>query len=136
MKIKVDFYYILGILQILIAVGAILSGIAFVIDPSGHKNGISTATLVNSPFTDFFFPGLFLLTFNGMGNLVSAFMSFIKIEVSGFLGLAFGIILMVWIVLQVYWMGYGSILQPVYFILGGVEAIIGVKLLRSVIKAE
>jgi hypothetical protein len=135
MKLKVSFYYVLGILQILIAVGAIVAGIAFLMDPSGHSSGTSTAILVNSPFPDFFIPGLFLLTFNGIGNLLSAIMSFIKIKVSGFLGLAFGIILMVWVVLQVYWIGYENILQPVYFILGGVEAVIGYKLLRDVFKA-
>jgi len=41
------------------------------------------------------------------------------------LGLAFGIILMVWIVLQVYWMGYGISYSLFTSILGGVEAISG-----------
>ena len=38
----------------LVAIAAIPAGILFLIDPTGHKNGISSAILANSPFIDFF----------------------------------------------------------------------------------
>jgi hypothetical protein len=136
MKVKFSLYFLLGVLQCLIAIGAIPAGITFVIDPSGHRSGISKAILENSPFLDFFFPGLFLIVYHGAGNIISAILCFFKHPVSGFLGILFGFILMLWIVLQVYWIGYGSILQPVYFILGGVEAVIGYILLRREIRGD
>jgi hypothetical protein len=136
MKIKANLNYILSIIQVIVAIGAIMGGILFLIDPSGHKSGASTAILVNSPFPDFFFSGLFLLIFIGIGNLLSFVVTLLKIEVAGFLGIVFGVILMIWIVLQVYWIGLTNFLQPLVFILGGIEAVIGYMLLRSVIKSR
>ncbi len=136
MKLKATLSNILCIIQVIIAVRAILEGILFVIDPSGHKNGTSIAVLVNSPFFDFFFPGLFLLIFIGISNLSSAIVTFLKIEVAGFLGIIFGIILMIWIVLQTYWIGFNGFLQPLFFILGAIETVIGFQLLRKVIHSK
>jgi hypothetical protein len=135
MKIKVNSNFILCIIQIVVAIGAIPVGILLLMDPGGQKIGTTIAVLRNSPFIDFFFPGLFLLIFLGIGNLSSAIVTFLKIEVAGFLGLVFGLILMVWIVFQIYWIGYNNFLQPLFFILGGIEAVIGYQLLRSEINS-
>ena len=136
MKIKANLNCILCIIQVILAIGAITGGILFLIDPSGHKSGTSTAILVNSPFTDFFFAGLFLLLFIGIGNLLSFVVTLLKIEVAGFLGIVFGAFLMVWIVLQVNWIGLNNFLQPLCFILGGIEAAIGYMLLRRTIRTK
>ncbi|MGA3015065.1 MAG: hypothetical protein ABSD71_13645 [Bacteroidales bacterium] len=136
MKINLRFNYILLGIQIMIAIAAIPAGILFLIDPSGHKNGTSSAILANSPFIDFFIPGLILLLFIGIGNFSGTVLTILRKEVSGFIGIIFGIMLMVWIVLQVYWIGYSSFLQPVFFVLGLIEAAIGYILLLRVIKAR
>ena len=129
-----NLYVILGILQIIVAIGAVPSGLHFLRDPSGVSSGMNLAMLDNSPFIDFFFPGLFLLVFLGLGNLLGGVVTFMKIEVSGFIGLALGIILMLWIFLQVWWIGFTSFLQPTLFILGAIESFIGFILLRRVIR--
>ena len=134
MNLALNKRYIQALIQIIIAAGAIPGGITFLIDPSGARSGTSSSLLINSPFVDFFFPGLFLLVIIGGGNLVSSIVTFLKIEVSGFLGIILGIILMLWIVLQVYWIGYGSLLQPFFFLIGSMETLIGYRLLRSVVK--
>lgn len=136
MKINLRFNYILLVIQILVAIAAIPAGILFLIDPTGHKNGTSLSILANSPFIDFFIPGLILLLFIGMGNFSGTVLTILRKEVSGFIGIVFGIMLMIWIVLQVYWIGYSSFLQPVFFVLGLIEAVIGYILLLRVIKAR
>ena len=134
MKRKLNLWVTLGILQIIVAIGAIPFGIGFIRDPSGQSAGMNISMLDNSPFIDFYFPGLFLLIFLGLGNLLSGAVSFLKIEVSGFLGLALGTILMCWLFLQVWWIGFTSFLQPLLFIFGFFEALTGFILLRRVIR--
>jgi hypothetical protein len=136
MKIHLRFNYILLVIQILVTIAAIPAGILFLIDPTGQKNGIPISILANSPFIDFFIPGLILLLFIGMGNFSGTILTILKKEVSGFIGIVFGIFLMVWIVLQIYWIGYSSILQPVFFLVGLIEAVIGYILLARVIRAR
>jgi hypothetical protein len=136
MKNNLRYNYILLAIQILVAIAAIPAGILFLIDPTGHKNGISSAILANSPFIDFFIPGLILFLFIGMGSFSGTVITILRKEVSGFIGIVIGIILMVWIVLQVYWIGYSSFLQPLFFFLGLIEAVIGYILLARVIRAR
>ena len=87
MKRRFSRYHILAIMQVIIAIGAIPTGISFIRDPSGVSSGLNIGLLDNSPFIDFYFPGLFLLVFLGFGNIAGAMISGLKIEVSGFLGL-------------------------------------------------
>jgi len=134
MKTKANLSYVLCIIQLIVVIGAIPEGILYLIDPTGHKSGTSTSVLINSPFVDFFFPGLFLLIFIGFSHLSSAIITILKIEVAGFLGILFGIILMIWIILKIHWIGYSSFLQPLFFILGIIEAVTGFILLRRVIR--
>jgi hypothetical protein len=71
-----------------------------------------------------------------MGSFSGTVITILRKEVSGFIGIVIGIILMVWIVLQVYWIGYSSFLQPLFFFLGLIEAVIGYILLARVIRAR
>ncbi len=66
------FFMGLGILQLFISLGAIPAGISFLLDPSGKGLGMATDLLKNSPFINFFIPGLYLLSINGIGNLIGA----------------------------------------------------------------
>ena len=93
----------LAILQAFVAIGAIPAGFSMVIQPDGSGLGMTTDILKNSPFPDFFIPGLFLFTVNGLFNLVAAIMSFISTRFSAIPGLLLGITLSVWICVQVYY---------------------------------
>ena len=122
--------YLCG-LQIFIGVGAIAGGIGLVADPQGHNVGMSLEALRGSPFSDYFIPGLVLLTVNGIGHLVGAWLSVKKNRFAGKAGVGLGVFLMCWIIAQVYWIGYLHWLQPLYFGLGVFEAGLGFLLLRQ-----
>jgi hypothetical protein len=125
------YFIILGCIQVFIALGAIPAGLLFLIDPTGEWMGNGTSMLANSPFPTFFIPGLFLFTVNGLGSIFGAYLSFRKKKIGGITGLALGIILCLWIILQVYWIGLSSLLQPLYFIVGMAEAVFGWLIFRS-----
>ena len=120
----------LGILQVFIALGAIPAGIGFITDPSGTNNCMSTDLLAASPFDDFLIPGLFLLIINGLGNSIASVFSFQRKKVADVLAMFFGFILILWIVLQVWWIGYATFLQPFYLIVGIIEFMAGLKIYK------
>jgi len=125
MRKSKKYYILLGIIQIFIAISAIPAGITFIIDPSGQLNGTTTELLTNSPFSNFLIPGLFLLIVHGVGNLFSALLSFQRLNIASFAGMLLGTILILWIIFQVAWIGLSSFLQPLFFAIGIIEAVLG-----------
>jgi hypothetical protein len=119
----------LGILQILIGVGAVPAGIAMISDPSGRSLGMPLEMLVNSPFADFLIPGVFLLVVNGIGSLLGGIASFIRHRFAGEIAAGLGTFLMVWIAAQIWWMGVHW-LHVLYFVLGLVELTLGLMFRR------
>jgi len=119
------YYFILGSLQLITALGAIPAGIGYLSDVSGKAMGFSTEMLANSPLKSFLLPGLFLLIVNGIGNAVGAWLSFTRRNSAGVLGLILGILLSLWIIIQVYWIGYGSFLQPLFLVIGITDTYLG-----------
>lgn len=111
----------LAVLQSLIGIGAVPAGLGLALDPSGANLGFSVGWLESSPFSDFLIPGLVLLTVNGFGHLVGSIASFRGWRRAGEIGLALGIFLLLWVLLQVYWIGLISWLQPAYVILALLE---------------
>lgn len=117
-----------GLIQLLfISMGAIAAGIGFIIDPTGQGLQIPLQLLENTPFDDFFIPGLFLLSVNGIGSLIGAILSFTRHRYAGAVAMILGIILVIWIITQAYWIGF-SWLQPLYFGLGVLEFVLGYSL--------
>jgi len=119
------YFIILGIIQLIIAIGAIPAGFYFVFNPDGNASGPSTDMLRNSPFPDFLVPGLFLFIVHGLGNLSGSVLSFLKKKTAALAGIILGVLLVGWIVLQVYWIGLSSFLQPLFFVVGLVEVGLG-----------
>jgi len=111
----------LGLLQTFVGLTALVSGIMLVIEPSGGLLKAPVDMLSGSPFNDFFFPGLILLTVNGAGQLAAAFLTFRKHESTKFVGALFGFALIIWIFVQVNMIGGGHILQYSYFFIGVAE---------------
>jgi hypothetical protein len=114
----------LGILQIFIGIGAVPAGIAMITDPSGSSLGMPVEMLINSPFSDFFIPGIFLLAVNGIGSLLGGAASLLRYRYAGEIAVGLGTFLIIWIVAQVWWMGVHW-LHFLYIILGNVELVLG-----------
>jgi CDP-diglyceride synthetase len=121
----------LGALQLFIGIGALAGGLGMVIDPSGEQLGMSTEWLANSPFADFFVPGLLLLIVNGIGNLAGGVATLRRYRYAGNLAMVLGAFLVIWIVAQVWWIGFSHWLQPLYFVFGLIESTLGIQIWRE-----
>jgi hypothetical protein len=121
----------LGILQLLVGIGAVPAGLGLVMDPSGASLRFRLEWLEGTPFSTFLIPGLILMIVNGFGSLAGSVASLRGWRRAGEVGLALGIFLTLWIILQVYWIGLGSWLQPTYFVIGLLECGLSVKVLSS-----
>jgi len=128
MKIeKRSLYVILEIIQIFIAVGAIPAGLAMLVDPSGAKIGMPIEMLSNSPFSNFLIPGLFLISFIGLGSFIGGIITIKRMKLTGLFAIGLGTSLIIWLLAQFYWIGFHW-LQAVYFVLGTVEFILGLQI--------
>lgn len=124
-------YYILGTLQAVTAIGAIPAGIGYLMDTSGQGMGTSPELLANSPLKSFLLPGLFLLLINGLANLGGSVLSFTRNRYAGQAGLVLGILLSLWIIIQVVWISLTSFLQPLFLIIGLVNIFISLKIMKA-----
>ena len=125
----------LGILQVLIGLGAVGGGLALVLEQSGSNLGIPLEILKNSPFSTFLVPGIVLFMVNGMGSLLGAAASFARYWLAGEIAMALGVFLAAWIVLQVYWIAAFHWVHAFYLSLGLLELLLG-WLLRKTSRRE
>jgi len=123
--------FALGVLQIFIGITAVLGGLGLVSDPSGTKVAVSLELLKNSPFTNYLIPGLVLLIVNGVGNVLAGIVTFLRSRYTGNLAAFFGVFLTLYMAIEVWFIGLLNFSQPLYFILGVVELILGLKLSKS-----
>ncbi|WP_148347000.1 hypothetical protein [Robertmurraya massiliosenegalensis] len=125
-------FYWIGSLLLIVAIGAISAGIGFILEPDGHNIGMSVDLLRNSPFEDFFIPGIVLFTINGVGSLIGSIIALKRHPLTCTVTIVLGMIMMIWIGVQVYWIGLISILQPIFFGIGMMEIVLGIVLFRRV----
>ncbi|MEZ4516650.1 MAG: hypothetical protein R3C44_07360 [Chloroflexota bacterium] len=130
--------WLLGILQVFIGIGAVPVGLMMIIDPSGP---LPIEMLEGSPFPNFLIPGIVLFSINGVGSLIGAVLTFRQHAYAGLVAIGLGAFLMVWIVMQVWWLGPPiHWLQVLYFVLGAAELGLGWMLdpgaVRRLIRAE
>jgi hypothetical protein len=124
--------YILMFLLLFQSITAIAGGWGLVSNPSGSNLGFSVTMLEHSPFPDFLIPGLFLLVALGIGPAVILYglirkPKFRLAEIiniyknyhwSWTFSYYLGIVLVLWIDIQVYFLREASILHFVYSVLG------------------
>lgn len=115
----------LGVLQVLIGIGAVAGGLMLALDPSGARLGVPLELLAETPFSTFLVPGIVLFAINGLGSLAAAVASFTRHRYAGEIAMALGAFLIAWILVQVYWMSGLHWLHWLYLILGTVEAALG-----------
>jgi len=125
----------LGILQLLIGLGAVGGGLVLILDPSGSNLGIPVELLKSTPFSTYLVPGIVLLMVNGLGSLVGAAASFTRHRFAGETAMALGVFLVAWIMLQVYWFASFHWLHALYLGLGILEFVLG-WLLRKTLCGE
>jgi hypothetical protein len=122
---------ILGFIQLFVAIGAIPAGYLFISEPDGSKMGMSLEALAGSPFKNFFIPGLFLFSVNGVFNLVCSALSFLKYKYASVFGIGLGFALLIWVSVQVYSIGLTHFLQPAYFVIGIVEIVLSIYIIKN-----
>jgi hypothetical protein len=110
-----------AVLQMVVGLGAVVSGMLLIAAPSGELLRAPPDMLKGSPFTDFLLPGIILVLVNGIGQIAASVMTIRRNESAGYAGAVFGMGLMIWIFVQVNMIGGGHILQVGYFFIGVVE---------------
>jgi hypothetical protein len=126
--------WLLMILQILLGVGALAGGGSFILAPDGHIIQMPLSNLEYTPFSDFLIPGILLFTFVGLYPLVVAYglwklpswhwpealNPFKQYHWSWAGSLAAGVIVIIWIVVQVAMIRAVAFLHILYLVWGGV----------------
>jgi hypothetical protein len=125
------YFIVLFCIQVFVAIGAIPAGWAYISDPSGASMGVSPDLLSGSPLKDFLIPGLFLFVVHGIGNITGAVLSLTGKPLAGKAGLMLGIILCLWIVIQVWWITLSSFMQPLFFGTGLFEILLSWTIIRK-----
>jgi hypothetical protein len=123
--------YALGILQIFVGITAVLGGFGLVSDPSGSKMNVPLELLRNSPFTNYLIPGMVLLIVIGVGHVFAGIVTFLRHRYAGNISVFFGAFLALYLIIEVWLIGLVNFSQPLYFVLGAVELIFGLKLSRA-----
>jgi len=113
-----------------VGITAMLGGFGLVSDLSGTNMEVPLTLLKNSPFTNYFIPGLVLLIGIGFGHVSAGITAFFRHRYCGKFAVFFGGFLALFMVIEVGFIGLHNFSQPLYFLLGTVEVIFGLKLSR------
>lgn len=113
------------ILLLITGINASFAGLAFILYPNGRLLGISKSVLQYSPFPNFLIPGIVLLIVNGVCNIVVAVLTIHRKRYYSTLISFQGIILVGWLILQVYFLREINALQLSMFLIGILLILIG-----------
>lgn len=130
--------YLLIAIIIFLSISGLFGGISLIIDPLGSNLQLSTDFLESTMFKNYLFPGIILLLFLGIFPAITAYGLIIKRKLktadkiniykkkhwAWTYSLYCGIILVLWIDLQVMMIGGGYILQSIYAIIGVIVIVI------------
>ncbi len=119
---------ILLLFHFLIVTGAVVGGLAAITNPQ-MPLGTSTELLANSPFADYFIPGLFLFFVIGMGNLASIVLILFKNKFSLYFSGCMSITIIMWIVIQCFMIQMIIFAHVLFFCLGVVMGIMAISLM-------
>ena len=122
--------YFLGVIQAFVGITAIAGGSRLVKNPNGLPD-FPIEWLINSPFTNYFFPGIVLLIVIGFGYVLSGTVTFLRKGYSGSMAALLGLCLILYMTIEIWFVGLRNFLQPLYFIIGIVVLILGLKLFKS-----
>lgn len=114
-----------------IAFSAIPAGLAFVLKPDGSLLQMDARIYKIPLFKDFLLPGFVLAFVIGGGQLLTALLLMRRSQKRLWVVLISGVILIIWIVVQMLLIGFNSWLQPFIFALGLTETLIALLLLKQ-----
>lgn len=121
----------LGVLEFLVAIGAIAGGATLVTSPLGEGLHMPLDLLKNTPFRSYLIPGLILCFVVGGSNLIAGWLS-LRLRTSAPAASAIaGGILSIWIAVQIAMIGYLHMIQVVYLAAGVVILGTAVSLTRA-----
>ncbi|WP_405130638.1 hypothetical protein MHB43_24345 [Paenibacillus sp. FSL H8-0317] len=138
MKRSMGRSWLLIVMHGFLGMGAIVGGSILIMDPTGSMVNLPDSVLEHSPFTSFLFPGIILLLVLGVMPLVIgiSLMRYVHWELGETLNLYpdrywawtfslyTGFALIIWIMVQVYWIQDVSIIHLVYFAWGvGIQVV-------------
>jgi hypothetical protein len=127
-KRKFSEFILLGSLA-LVALSAIPAGLMLAAAPDGRLLGMSLELLSASPFSTFLIPGCVLATLVGGSSLAAFFLFWNRHPLARAAILGSGLVLTGWIIVQAFWIGALSFLQPGMLVVG--LALIWASLSRS-----
>jgi hypothetical protein len=120
------------VLEIFLGIGALFGGGALLLAPDGHLLGMTTKTLVGSPFQSYLVPGILLFLFVGVAPLLATAITVRRKALAPFAAVAVGLTLVGWISVEmVVLAGLGSLAWTFYLVLGTCIAAVGVVWWRS-----
>ena len=122
-------YLMLIWLHVFVGVGAMVGGLAAIINPQSPFGGISVEVLKDSPFSNFLIPGIILFTIIGLGNVISALMFHFNTRYQGYISSVFSIALVIWIIVQCIMLNAIVFLHILFLIIGLFEAILSMMIL-------
>ena len=125
---------LLGIIFVCVAIGALPAGYLMLAEPDGSGLGMTPEMLKGLPFKTYLIPGLFLFTVNGIFNLAGSLLCFFKSRFTAYAGLLLGAAMIIWISVQVYFLGLTHFLQPTFFFIGTAEIVLSAILYRQMRK--
>ena len=112
-------------LLVVIGLGAIAGGITLVAGPNGEIIKMDPALLSGSVFENFLIPGIVLLTIIGIDSLLAAGFVWIRSHLHPYVVVWQGVMLAIWIGVQVAITGYLHWLQPLCFAIGLALIVLG-----------
>ncbi|WP_340014007.1 hypothetical protein [Paenibacillus sp. FSL K6-1318] len=138
MKQRIGRSWLLILMHGILGLGAIVGGVILIMDPSGSMVNLPESLLEHSPFANFLFPGIILLLVLGVMPIMIA-ISLIRYVHWGLgerlnlysdrywawtFSLYTGFALIIWIMVQVYWIQDVSLIHLVYFAWGvGIQVV-------------
>jgi hypothetical protein len=125
MKLVVRFLFVL---HVFVGIGAMAGGMAAITNPNAPL-GAPVDMLKNSPFDNFFIPGIILFTIIGLGNIISALAIISKSRYKGYISSIFGWALVIWIVVQCIMINSIVFLHILFFTIGLIQAVLSASIL-------
>lgn len=108
-------------------IGAVISGLIFIFDPTGETMGMTSNILPSNIFRNFLIPGILLLSINGFGHVL-VFILCLNKHSKSIPSLQFiGAFLCLWIIIQLMMIGLSSVFQPIFLAIGIFELFIAPK---------
>lgn len=128
---------LLWTLMLVVGLGSLYGGTNLIIDPSGKRLDIPLFFLTDSPFKTYLIPGLILFFLLGLFPLMSLYGLIFQPKIKGFnflniykhqhwgwtYALYTGIMLVIWMDVQIFWIGHSASVQS-YFAFTGIIIII------------